>query len=167
MPAEGYQHLSDADMAALIAHLRTVEPSGEPQPYVPMPEETRAEYAATGFYNASKMYELAQGEQPPELGDGDLALGRHITMTTCAECHQPDLQGFEGFTPALADVGGMYDDEAFTKLLTTGEGLAGRELGLMAAVGENHFGALTDHERQAVIDYVQALAAASMETEEQ
>ena len=162
MPAEGFQHLSDADMAALIAFLRTVEPSGDPQPYVPMPEATVAQYAEAGFHNANTMYKKAKGVAPPDLGGGDMALGRYIARTTCAECHQPDMEGFEGFTPALADVGGMYDDAAFIKLLTTGEGLEGRTLGLMAAVGQGHFGALTDHERQAVIDYVQGLSEAKM-----
>ena len=79
-------------------------------------------------------------------------------MTTCAECHGSKLQGVPDFTPSLLDVAPMYDDAALTKLLTEGQGLEGRTLGLMALVGKGHFSYLTDHERKVVIDYVHALA---------
>lgn len=158
MPSENLQFISEADLKALIAHLRTVEPSGSPTP-LPAPTETFMKMVAEGQANppAADMVRLHQANQPADLGE-ELALGRHIAMSTCAECHNAKLEGYEGFSPDLRAVAPMYDDAALTKLLTTGEGLEGRKLGLMAIVGQGHFSYLTDHERKAVIDYVHALA---------
>src|SRR5687768_9830509 len=47
MPSEIFQHLSDPDMAALIAYLRTFKPAGQPtQPRLPFPPEVEKMIAA-------------------------------------------------------------------------------------------------------------------------
>lgn len=157
MPSSIFQHLSDADVDALIAHLRTVEPTGEASP-LPAPTEAFMADVAKGIQRPI-LEEMAdyRDNAPADLGDM-YASGRYVAMTTCAECHGPNLEGVPDFTPSLLDVGPMYDDEAFKALLSEGKGLEGRELGLMALVGEGHFSYLTKRERQAVIDYVHALA---------
>ena len=81
-----------------------------------------------------------------------------IAGATCSECHGGDLTGIEKFTPNL-DVAGMYSNAELTTLLTTGKGKTPRDLGLMSLVGKGHFSYLTQHERDAVIGYVQARAA--------
>lgn len=157
MPSSIFQHLSDADLDALIAHLRTVEPKGEP---TPLPEPSAAFLAEV---KAGRQKPIAEevvdfrNNTPADLGE-PFALGRHIAMSTCAECHGSKLEGLPDFTPSLIDVAPMYDDAAFTALLTEGKGLEGRTLGLMALVGKGHFSYLTDRERKAVIEYVHALA---------
>lgn len=158
MPSEIFQFLSDSDVKALIAHLRTVEPTGEPTP-PPAPTEAFLAMVANGQQNppVAAMVAAHQKNQPEDLGP-EFALGRYVAMTTCAECHAAKLEGYEEFTPDLRDVAPMYDEAAFRKLLTTGEGLEGRKLGLMALVGRAHFGALTENERSAVIAYVKKLA---------
>lgn len=158
MPSENFQFLSDADVKALIAHLRTVKPAGTATP-LPAPTPAFLKMVEEGQQNlpSAEMLAVHRDQAPADLGS-QYALGRHIAMTTCAECHAASLQGYENFTPNLRDVAPMYDDAAMTKLLSTGEGLEGRKLGLMALVGQAHFSALTSHERKAVIDYVHALA---------
>ena len=160
MPSSIFQHLSDADVDALIAHLRTVEPTGEASP-LPEPTESFMADVEKGIQRPI-LEEMAvyRDKAPADLGEAH-ASGRYVAMTTCAECHGPDLRGIPDFTPSLMDVGPMYDDAAFTRLLTDGTGMEGRELGLMALVGQRHFSYLTERERKAVIDYVHALAEAN------
>ncbi|XAM20645.1 cytochrome c [Sphingomicrobium sp. XHP0239] len=162
MPSAIFQHLSGADVDALMAHLRTVKPMGDASP-LPAPTPAFLAMVEQGVQlPVSKQMGDHRESLPKNLGPRH-ALGRQIATTSCAECHGAELEGVPDFTPAIADVAPMYDDAAFTKLLTTGEGLEGRELGLMGLVGREHFGYLTSKERKAVVDYAQALGAANPE----
>ena len=157
MPSEVFQRLSAADMAALIAHLRTVPPSGDPTPPPVLSEKFRAEVAAGKEKPTAAWVADYRKQVPPDLGEQH-ALGRYIAGTTCAECHGGDLTGIEKFTPNL-DIAGTYSEPELTELLTTGKGKTKRDLGLMTLVGKGHFSYLTANERKAVIGYVKARAS--------
>ena len=81
-------------------------------------------------------------------------------MVTCAECHGASLEGTGDFAPNL-DIAGVYSRDQLVQLLTTGDGLEGRTLGLMALMGKEHFSYFTDDERNAVVDYILARAEAN------
>lgn len=156
MPSESYQFLSDADLAALIAHLRTLKPAGKPMPPVRVGPGLRKQVADGIMANAAGMQVRYRTQPPPELGEGH-AYGRRLSQIVCAECHNSALQGFEGFTPNL-DLAGAYSASELETLLTTGKGKSKPDLGLMAVSSRTRFSQLTPRERSAIIAYVKARA---------
>ena len=159
MPSEVFQRLSDADMKALVAHLRTVKPSGAPTPPPTFSDKARAMIANGEMKPVASYVAEYRAKQPVDLGKR-YALGRYIAGATCAECHGADLTGIADFEPGLStpdlDIAGSYTDSELTTLLTTGKGKGKPDLGLMTLVGKGHFGYLTLHERAAVIAYIKA-----------
>ena len=159
MPSEVFQRLSDADMKALIAHLRTVKPSGAPTPPPTFTDKATA-MIATGELKPVAAY-LAEyrSKLPVDVG-GQHAFGRYIAGATCAECHGPDLKGLADFGPGIStpdlDIAGSYTDAELTTLLTIGKGKGKPDLGLMSEVGKGHFSYLTTNERAAVNGYLNA-----------
>jgi cytochrome c553 len=161
MPSEIFQRLSNADMKALIAHLRTVPPSGKPTPPPALSDRAKALVAKKELKPVSAYMAEYRTKLPPDMGE-EHAQGRYIAGATCSECHGADLTGIPDFGPGLntpnLDIAGTYSAEELTTLLTTGKGRTPRDLGLMSLVGKEHFSHLTPHERSAVIAYVKARA---------
>lgn len=153
MPVESFQFLSDPDMAAVIAYLRTFKPAGKQLPPIKKGKGFQ-EDVERGFGNAKAQIARYRAKQPVDLGPAH-ARGRYLVETTCTACHNGELQGYDGFTPNL-DIGGSYSTEELTKLLTTGEGKVKKDLGMMSEVAKNHFSHLTPGERAAVVAYIKA-----------
>lgn len=153
MPVESFSHLSEPDMAALIAHLRSFKPAGTQLPPI-RKGKGFAEDLERGFTNGKSQIARARAAPPVDLGPTH-ALGRYIAMTTCTACHNNQLQGYDGFTPDL-DIAGSYSAEELTRLLTSGEGKVKKNLGLMTAVSRDHFSKFTPGERAAVVGYIKA-----------
>jgi len=154
MPAESLQYLSDADLAAVIAYLRTLRPGGEQMPPVKkgplfLELEQKGEFAP-----APEMIRRFRSDEPVDLGPRH-RLGRYIAMTVCSECHNSSLQGYEGFSPTL-DTAGAYEVPELERLLTTGEGKVKKDLGLMTETSRHRFSKFTPAERSAIIAYVKA-----------
>lgn len=82
--------------------------------------------------------------------------GEYLAITACAECHGSELEGTEGFTPPLT-IAKAYSLDDFRKLMATGEGLGGRDLGLMSRMTQTRFRHLTDNEVEALHAYLQSL----------
>lgn len=162
MPSEVFQRLGDADMSALIAHLRTVKPSGAVTPPPAMSELARKAIAGGQFKPVAAYVAEFRAKTLPDLGAAH-AWGRYLAGATCAECHGADLTGVPDFSPGVStpdlDIAGAYSDAELATLLTTGEGKTRKDLGLMSIVGKSHFSYLTPREKAAVIGYVKARAA--------
>jgi mono/diheme cytochrome c family protein len=156
MPVESYQFLSDADLAALIAHLRTYKPQGTQLPPIRIGPGLREQAAKGILENSQKMLARFRDQPPPALGESH-NYGRQLARIVCAECHNSSLQGFEGFTPNL-DIAGTYNAAELETLLTTGRGRSKKDLGLMSMSARDRFAKLTPGERQAIIAYVKARA---------
>lgn len=156
MPSESYQFLSDADLAALIAHLRTLKPAGKPMPPVRIGPGLRKQVAEGIIANAAAMQVRYRNQPLPELGEAHV-YGRRLSQIVCAECHNSSLQGFEGFTPNL-DLAGPYTNAELETLLTTGKGKSKPDLGLMTVSSQSRFSKLTPRERSAIIGYIKARA---------
>ena len=156
MPVESYQFLSDADLAALIAHLRTYKPQGTQLPPIRIGPGLRDQAAKGILVSAPGMLKRYRDQGPPDLGESH-AYGRHLARIVCAECHNSSLQGFDGFTPNL-DIAGTYDSAELQTLLTTGKGKTKKDLGLMSLSAKDRFAKLTPGERSAIIAYVKARA---------
>lgn len=156
MPSGVINRLSDPDMDALIAYLRTVPPSGEPTPPTEIKPAAQAMVEAGALTTSSEQVKQFNAAEMDDLGEAR-AWGRYLTATTCAECHGPALEGSPDFAPNL-DIAGAYSIAELRRLLTEGVGKDGRDLGLMSLVGVEHFSYLTDRERDAIIAYVKERA---------
>ena len=156
MPFESLQYVSDTDISAVIAYLRTLRPGGKEMPPVKkgplfIELERKGEFAP-----APEMIRRFQAERPLDLGEKH-RLGRYIAMTVCSECHNAKLQGFEGFSPSL-DIAGAYEPDELRRLLTTGEGKVKKDLGLMSSTARLRFAKFTKRERDAIVDYLKVRA---------
>ncbi len=156
MPVESYQFLSGADVGAIIAYLRTVKPAGKPLPAFEKNRAFEKDIAAGLIGNAQAQIAKYRQEPPADMGPQH-AWGRYMAQTTCTQCHNNALQGWEGFTPNL-DIAGAYTAQELETLLTTGKGKSKPDLGMMTRMGRDHFPQLTPRERQAIIAYVLARA---------
>lgn len=159
MPSDIFQHLSASDMRALIAHLRTLHPSGTPtQPPLPWTQEGLDGIKSGELKPAAVFVRERKATAPIDLGPR-YAFGRYITMVTCAECHGPELKGHDKFTPDLV-VAGVYSRAEFERFMTQGIPAGGRKLKhkLMAEVAKTRFSHLTENERDELYAYLKARA---------
>jgi hypothetical protein len=76
-------------------------------------------------------------------------------MNVCAECHGADHEGIEGFTPPL-QIAKAYSKDDFNKLMMTGAGLDGRDLGLMNEVAQRRFSVMTETEVESLHFFLQS-----------
>ncbi len=144
MPSYNWVHLSDADVATLIAYLRSapVVPTDLPSPRLGFKARWKI---ATG--REDHMAQWAQNVPPlrTDLADSQLVRGQYLAMTACNECHGLDLRGGFG-TPDLAILAG-YSDAAFRTLMREGIAIGGRDsLRLMTMVAEDRFAHFTEQE---------------------
>lgn len=163
MPSEVFQHLSDSDTADLLAYLRTLHPQGIPtQPALPFTEETKKLIAAGKLKPAAEWVRLLKDKTPVDLGPR-YALGRYITMVTCAECHGEQLTGDPtgsgpGKPPNLI-VAGAYSRAEFERLMTEGVPTGNRKIReMMSDVAKTRFAYMTRHERDELYAYLKARA---------
>ncbi len=155
MPAVQFRHLSDDDLGAIIAFLKS------------LPRREGVEYRRgfgprgrigllTGEF-VSSMDDVdvtipLAGEKPPATA---LERGRYIAMITCPECHGPDLAGYPGDTPPLLIVA-AYSFAEFTTLMRTGVAKGGRDAGLMSSIGRKRTPTLSDQEVADLYAYLQS-----------
>jgi cytochrome c553 len=157
MPSEMFQHLSAADVTALLAYLRTVPPTGKPTPLPVLSAQDKKEIATGAYKPVAELVAERKAMLPADLGPQQ-ALGRYMTSVTCVECHGPKLEGKKGDTPDLI-IAGAYSRDEFERLITQGIAKGGRKIKpLMADVAKNRFARLTPHERDALYAYLKARA---------
>ena len=168
MPSKQSQFMSERDMAALIAFLRTIPPVGEPTPLPPkdfekavrarLPKDywlTEEEQKTGSYANAADEVAYYAAHRPPDLGSG-LARGRMIAESTCSTCHGAAL---DGVGEPAGDIQGAlaYDDAAFNRLLVSSIDRTGRQVKVEWGFGHEAY-QFTPKERRDVIAYVRALA---------
>ena len=157
MPSHIFQHLSEPDLRAVLAYLRTLKPGGIPtQPMLPLEPETRALMAKGLIKPEAKLVTEKRNVLPVDVGP-QYALGRYITEVTCAECHGSRLEGDPlGPTPNLVVAGG-YTRAEFERLITRGIPTGNRKINpMMVEVAQERFPYLTRHERDALYAYLKA-----------
>lgn len=159
MPSEIFTHLDPADMAALIAHLRTVRPAGRIHPRAVFGPGGRREIAAGGYKPAPQLAREGRQIRPAPL-DGRHEPARYMTRATCGECHGLALTG-HGIAPQRTpdlSVAGAYTRDQFRHLMRTGQPPGRRRLRLMGEVARGRFAHLTGREVDAIYDYLVARA---------
>jgi mono/diheme cytochrome c family protein len=157
MPSYNFVLLRDADVADIIAYLRSapVVPAELPEPSLPW----------------MIRWDLARGADAPIAGflaqvprlkyaedaNARIARGEYLAMTTCIECHgfslHADAPFGESEAPDLIVVAG-YTEAAFAHFLKTGIALGGRELPMMSGVARGRFAHLGDDEVRDLYTYL-------------
>lgn len=162
MPATMFYHLSDEDLGAIIAFLKSQQPGDEPAPSTYVGPLGRLMFfyyrSLLGTILAAEIIDHDAARISPASADPS-ERGRYLAVTICTECHGGDLRGGPGgFAPTLAIVA-AYSLNDFRKLMRTGEPLGGRELGLMAQVALARFAYFTDSEINDLHAYLGTLAS--------
>ena len=158
MPSTSFHHISDNDLAAIIAFLRS-------QPVLPDGTDQTTTFRALARLGLAlgefelPAAEFADGKQrrpAPDRSDPK-QLGAYLARLACAECHGQDLNGQpDRATPSLAIVRG-YGRDTFDTLMDTGIALGGREVGLMTRVARGRFSEFTETEIDALYAYLRDL----------
>lgn len=161
MPSHLFTALSAADMAAVIAYLRSRPVAGEDHPRPTFQAGAREEMAAGIFKSAATHVREEGAAWPPDAGPRH-ALGRYIVRATCAECHRMDLTGGQphpgaAARPDLRAVIAAYDQPQFRRLMRDGIAVGDRELPLMSGVARGRYRHFTDNEADAIYIYLRAL----------
>jgi mono/diheme cytochrome c family protein len=92
MPSHLFAQLTEDDMAAVIAFLRSRPPSGIDHPAPAFGDEAHRKMAAGTFLSSPVLVKKLGAAWPPDAGP-EHALGRYVVRATCAECHGLDLRG--------------------------------------------------------------------------
>jgi len=156
MPIKMFQYLSDQEILDITAWLRALPAvSNADLPEGMLSDEIKSQLEAGTFpYDDFLPDPIVQSSEkvPTEA----LALGKHLAMTSCPECHGPDLNGFPGDDAPSLIVAKAYSGENFARLMKTGILSNGKESksGLMTGVGRKRFSVMTDTEVKALKAYL-------------
>jgi mono/diheme cytochrome c family protein len=164
MPANEYTHLSDEDLGALIAYLRTIPPIDHP---------TKARnfsfvayvMAGAGMLGDTPYAQIDQDAAHPAAMPASTSAeyGEYLShLSACRDCHGQDLTGAADpetgeTTPditAAGEVGG-WTAEQFLTALHTGMTPSGRQL--TEAMPWMVYGTMTDDDLTAIYNYLQTL----------
>ena len=149
MPSYNFLRLRDADVAAIIAYLRSAPVAGNELPAASLPWSIRWDLArGADVPVAAILHKVPPLKRAGE--DSAVARGEYIAMTTCNECHGLNLVADSPFddesAPSLLALIQGYDEAAFTTLMRTGKALGNRELERMSGVARGRFVHFTDDE---------------------
>lgn len=159
MPIFMFQHLSSREVRDITAWLRAL-------PKVDNPDlaESRLTPASAALYRAGThpyqddLRPDPGNSPPPDRPAGGVALGRHIALTSCSECHGRDLTGWGegGPVPSLVLASKAYTPAHFARLMRAGVASTGKDTasGMMSEVARWRFSAMTDAEITALKAYL-------------
>jgi mono/diheme cytochrome c family protein len=154
MPINMYQHLSDREVRDIVAAVRAAPKVDNPG--LKRTWMTPAWRKEQESWNDDVGDPVAAGAptQPPTE---KLALGKHLAMTSCPECHGADLNGYEGEDAPPLIVAKGYSLEQFRTLVRTGVTATGKEskTGLMSEIARNRLApTLSDADIEALKAYL-------------
>lgn len=158
MPSSMFYHLDDADLAGLIAYLRTLPDKGSDT----LPSTSMRVLARVGLVTGKyKLEPLNITHDAPRAPNGPdtAARGEYLAKSSCSECHGQRLEGSER-TPALSIVAG-YSQAEFARLMREGVPKDGRKLEMMGGVARSRFAHFSDEEVGALYAYLSTQMTAS------
>lgn len=167
MPYPFFHQLSDEDLAAVIAYLRSLPPVRHEVPKTPLPDELQ---------QVLRPMPITAPVPPPDSSD-PVKRGEYLaTMGLCGDCHTPLDEHMQliqelAFAGGRSLVGGWgeaashnitpdpsgiahYDEELFIKVLRTGNP-GGRQLNPIMLWG--YYRNMTDEDLKAIFAYLQSL----------
>jgi mono/diheme cytochrome c family protein len=157
MPAEAFNHLSDADLGRIIAFLRSLPARPGPAAGGFLGPLGRLGVVMGQFKMAAQL--IAETSPLPQAASPDAVTGRYIAQSVCAHCHATDLRGRStpAYTSPNLQIVSAYSADAFTRLLRTGVPLGGQKLGMMREEAQMNLHLLTDAEIASLYAYLHAL----------
>jgi cytochrome c553 len=161
MPSQAFAPLTDADLACILAYLKSLPIAEGPGQEVRIGLVGRIGLVAAKYKTSLQLVDDAR--PPPEATEAVAIKGRYLARTACAMCHGAQLRGDshpEGEAPDLRVVA-AYAPQEFATLMRTGMGIGGRKLGIMTPWAAAFFSELTDDEVGALYAYLHALPAAA------
>jgi mono/diheme cytochrome c family protein len=166
MPSNAYYYMSDEDLGALIAYIKSLPPVDDTLP------EKRIEpigrlMMALGMFPPFPVDQIDHTNQPPAGPEPGVtvAYGEYLART-CKECHGENLNGKpfgppgqEVPTPNLTPGGelGSWSEQDFFNTLRTGVTPNGRQL--REDMPWKYFGKMSDDELKALWMYLRSLPA--------
>lgn len=160
MPSSMFYQLSDEDLGAILAFIRSVPVSEGPATEIALGPLARLG-VVLGKYDPQTVLIEQVAPRPAAVDTSDrLAFGAYLAMTACSECHGPNLRGSpETLTPDLA-IAASYSLDDFRRLMQTGKAIGDRELRLMSGVARGRFVHFTEREVRALHAFLSSLTTA-------
>ncbi len=132
MPSDEYVRLSDQDVAAIIAWLRTLAPKPDAAPPTQWDFEGRLLLTFGYLKNEAEAVDRAS-LGPVETPASPVALGRYLALSQCTGCHAADLGGDpEMHSPDLRGEAQHYTLAQFRRFFATGKPRKGNDTVIMS-----------------------------------
>ena len=162
MPSHTFVRLADADIAAIVAYLRTLESRPDAAQDASFGLLPRALIVAGLMPIEPDVVD--RGQVGPAMRPSDAAaLGPYVAKTVCAICHGGDLRGDKQMqSPNLFAITPAYSPADFKTLMSTGIAIGGRKLGSMTEMSQAALKYMRDDEMAAVYTYLAATDAAKI-----
>ncbi|HEX4932267.1 MAG TPA: c-type cytochrome [Gemmatimonadaceae bacterium] len=160
MPAAAFHHLREADVARLVAYLRTVPPAANApgRSELRLPGKLAVLKGALQPGAASIDHRAPRADASGEGEGAGTARGAYLVRVACTECHGADLRGALD-APSLLGANG-YGAAEFVSLLLDGRSRDGRDLPTMGKTARERFVRLTKEEIAGIHAYLVSLSAA-------
>lgn len=153
MPASNFSNITDDDMAATIAWLRSLK-------QLPDAVEGTTKWGPLGRIGLALDKIPFEADLVPAVitpaATRPVDIGEYAFRTDCSHCHNLDTpkQSEAFLAPALRPLAQSYSAADFKTLLRTGKGVGGRDLGVMTEVSQWDFSHFTDAEIEQVHAYL-------------
>jgi len=159
MPSGMFNPLTDRDLSAILAYLKSLPVAEGPGREVRLGPMARLMFTLGKFLPAAQEADSAAklASLYPAPTDSNWQ-GAYLARTACTECHGLDLRGDPSGIPPDLKIAGAYPLDAFTRLMRTGVPVSGRDLDLMKQVSLQRFSHFTDGEIRALHTYLVARA---------
>jgi mono/diheme cytochrome c family protein len=166
MPAQDFLHFSDADLAAVIAYVKSVPPADNVPPESKIAPLGRAllVIGTLPLLPAERINHNAPSRAPVQPG-GTREYGAYITRIACKGCHGPALAGgpIEAGDPSWPPASNLtvsgptksWSEADFVKLMRTGR--RPDSMPVNSAMPWKNAGRMTDEELHAVWTYLRSL----------
>ncbi|MFN8574442.1 MAG: c-type cytochrome [Gemmatimonadaceae bacterium] len=165
MPPKGMYHMSDADLAAIIAYLRTL-------PTVPTPKDLpRSSYGPVGrlglitgqFGTATNAIDTTVARIGADTASAGSRAGEYLANMICTSCHGTNLTGDPATpSPSIVNAAGYTLPELTTLFRTSTPRNSATKLTLMAVIARTDLKYLTDDEIAAIHGYLTTLPASGV-----
>jgi len=157
MPSSMFHHLSDEDLGAITAYVRSFPQTKGVDRLVSIRHLGRVGIVTGQFTPQAAQIGALPKISAPSASD-PLSQGRYLVMTACTECHGARLEGGSYVKAPNLAIAAAYSDADFDRLMRHGKGLGDRDLGLMSQVAKARFSHFTDAEVNAIHGYLRAFA---------
>lgn len=168
MPSEAFYYLTDADLGAIVAYLKTVKAVDQVTPEPRIGPLGRVLHLAVGFpFIHADLLPKGVTNRPTVEPGPTVEYGKYLSIVGgCTGCHNPNLSGGGGgeggVKPANLTPAGLkgWTEADFIKAMRTGVRPGGRVLS--AAMPWPYIGKLSDEELRATWLYLQSVPPKKM-----